>query len=449
MKVTPKSLRSRVASTVGIIATVLGLLGTIAGGFASWQNVRSAATDRAETLAYRVADLGDKMPNKVETLKVPSDEVAMAITADGFAMVADSAVSNRIVKRALKSTVIDSARVEFVSFSVEQIGSTQWTFASLLCSDQEVCGTIVTGASTPNLRTYLLERWPWGLLGSIFVGGISFLTAYWLVGRSLRPIELMRKELSSITTSNLSRRVTLTKSGDEVERVGVTLNETLDRLDHAVQANERFVADAAHELRSPLTGIRLALEIETANKANSLLGDALTEVDRATRLVDDLLILAVRPSSASKRTDVDLDDLIRHEVATFRVRHPNVAITHELQAARVVGEPEALRRVITNLLDNAAFYGTSRVEIALTISSSNVQFVVSDDGGGIAPSDRERVFERFTRLDTSRARATGGSGLGLAIVKEIIDDHRGSIAISDAPQGGAAFTVTLARAFEK
>jgi signal transduction histidine kinase len=305
----------------------------------------------------------------------------------------------------------------------------------------------VTGASTPTLRTYFIARWLFGLLAAVMGGLCSFLAAFWLVGRSLRPIESMRKELASITSSNLDQRITLTRSGDEVERVGITLNETLDRLDHAVKANERFVADAAHELRSPLTGIRLALEIESANKPVSLLNDALVEVDRATRLVDDLLLLANRSSSHGKPTELDLRDVVREEAARFQIRHPKVRIdspSPSTPPATVSVDREAVRRVIANLLDNAAFYGQGHVAVSLEVTASSTQLHVDDDGPGIKPAERERVFERFTRLDSSRARSTGGSGLGLAIAKEIADDHHATITISDSSLGGARFTVLFA-----
>ena len=441
-----RSLRARVASTVGLLAALLALSVAVAAGFASWQQERLRAPDRAESLAFDVADLGNSILDDVEGMYIPKGQLAFVLNPNGNATIADADVNNRVVNRALRSSVLDAARGEFVSFSAEQVDGVGWSFASLLCADQDLCQTIVTGASTPPLRTYLLARWPFGLLAVVVGGLCAFLAAFWLVGRSLRPIESMRKELASITSSNLDQRITLTKSGDEVERVGITLNETLDRLDHAVKANERFVADAAHELRSPLTGIRLALEIESVNKPVSLLNDALVEVDRATRLVDDLLLLANRASSHHKHTELDLRDVVREEVVRFQIRHPKVRIDSppaSTAPATVSVDREAIRRVIANLLDNAAFYGRGHVALSLEVGPSSTQLHVDDDGSGIKPVDRERVFERFTRLDSSRARSTGGSGLGLAIAKEIVDDHHATITISDSSLGGARFTLAF------
>jgi signal transduction histidine kinase len=467
-----RSLRARVASMVGLLAALLALCVAVAAGFASWQRERSSAPDRAESLAFDVADLGNNIFDEVEGMYIPKGQLAFVLNPNGNATIADADVNNRVVNRALRSSVLDAARGEFVSFSAEQVDGISWSFASLLCADQDLCRTIVTGASTPTLRAYFIARWPFGLLAAVVGGLCSFLAAFWLVGRSLRPIELMRKELASITSSNLDQRITLTRSGDEVERVGITLNETLDRLDHAVKANERFVADAAHELRSPLTGIRLALEIESVNKPVSLLNDAIVEVERATRLVDDLLLLANRASSQTKQTDVDFDDVVREELARFSIRHPKVRIDCQSAPVWVSIDREAMRRVVGNLLDNAAFYGRGHVALTLEATPlstdgpqlrsasrpisgfysnrqaglgtpSSTQLHIDDDGPGIKPADRTRVFERFTRLDSSRARSTGGSGLGLAIAKEIADDHHATITISDSSLGGARFTVTL------
>jgi signal transduction histidine kinase len=440
-----RSLRARVSTTVASLAVLLALVVAGAAGLASWQRERSNAPGRAESLAFDVADFGDTILDDVAKMNLVDGLLAYVLNPEGMSINADGAATIREMNRALSSSVIEAARSEFVSFSTEKIEGIEWSFASLQCPDETICQTIVTGASTPPLHTYLLARWPLGLLVVVVGGLLSFLAAFWLVGRSLRPIELMRKELASITASNLDRRVTLTSSGDEVERVGITLNETLDQLDQAVKANERFVADAAHELRSPLTGIRLALEIESANKPVSLLNDALAEVDRASHLVDDLLLLADRAALQKKQQQVDLDDLVREEVARFRVRHPKVNIDHDLQAAQLVVNRESIRRVVANLLDNAAFYGKGQVRVVLEVSGGSTQIHVDDDGPGITPVDRQRVFERFTRLDTSRARSTGGSGLGLAIVKEIADDHKANISISDAVLGGARFTVAFPR----
>jgi signal transduction histidine kinase len=424
---------------------LLALVAAVAGGLASWQRERSNAPDRAESLAFDVADFGDTILADVETMNIADGLLAYVLNPEGMSINADGNASIRVMNRALSSSVIEAARSEFVSFSAEKIEGIEWSFASLQCPDQSICQTIVTGASTPPLRTYLLARWPWGLLAAMIGGLSAFLAAFWLVGRSLRPIEVMRKELASITASNLDQRVTLTTSGDEVERVGITLNQTLDQLDQAVKANERFVADAAHELRSPLTGIRLAIEIESANKPVSLLNDALAEVDRASQLVDDLLLLADRAAVQKKQQLVDLDDLVREEVARFRVRHLNVTIDHDLQAAQLLVNRESIRRVVANLLDNAAFYGRGQVRVALENSEDATQIHVDDDGPGIPPADRQRVFERFTRLDSSRARSTGGSGLGLAIAMEIANDHHAKLFITDATLGGARFTVAFAK----
>jgi signal transduction histidine kinase len=256
----------------------------------------------------------------------------------------------------------------------------------------------------------------------------------------------MREELESITASDLDRRVDTPGTGDELERLGVAMNETIDRLGSAVTANERFVADAAHELRSPITGVRAALEVEAAGSPDGLIADAVTELDRASRLIDDLLLLARRQAGTLDHTDVDLDDVVAASVAAFRTRFERIDIEMHIEPVRVVGDADALRRVVSNLLENACRYGAGRLSVTLVPESDRCVLRVDDDGPGIPGGERSVVFERFARLDASRSRETGGSGLGLAIVDEVVAAHDGTITVAGADLGGARFEVTLPRA---
>ena len=216
-----------------------------------------------------------------------------------------------------------------------------------------------------------------------------------------------------------------------------------------------------------LTGVRLALELESGRGSRPLLADALQEVDRAIHLVDDLLTTAKRPSSGESRTPVRVSELLSEEIGPFRLRFPHVTInvsnnTSNNTSNKMKGETESdslmidregIRRVIRNLLDNTAFYGRGAVQVTMASGSpshppsgpSSFTLAIDDDGPGIAAEDRSRIFDRFTRLDSSRARETGGSGLGLAIAMEIIHDHGGQIHVDDSPLGGARFTVALPR----
>ena len=440
------------ASAVSVFGLLLGVASSVAVGVALWQRDRAAAPDRAASLAFDVVDFGTAQVSK---LTLPPDRLALVIESNNDSTIADVRASDAAINAAVNTAAADEASGDHVSFDRQQIGSKLWSFAALRCSDEEGCSAIVAGVASSSFWEFGLARWYWGAASTLLIALASFVAARWLVGRSLRPIEMMRIELESITATHLDHRVSVTNGRDEVERLGSTVNATLDRLEQAVGANERFVADAAHELRSPLTGVRLALELEGTNASRPLLDDALQEVDRAIDLIDDLLTMAKRPSTRSIRTSVDLNELLAEEIGAFRLRFPNVTVivdanvspqsTTELGPVMVTVDREGVRRVVRNIFDNAAFYGRDRVQTGLATNATTTTISIDDNGPGIAVGDRIRVFDRFTRLDSSRARETGGTGLGLAIAMEIVHDHGGRIDVGEAPLGGARFAVTLPR----
>ncbi|WP_327243964.1 sensor histidine kinase [Streptomyces sp. NBC_01320] len=274
-------------------------------------------------------------------------------------------------------------------------------------------------------------------------------------GRTLRPVETLRRQVIDIGATDLHRRLDLPASQDEVHALAVTLNDMLARLDEASAAQRRFVADAAHELRSPLTAIRAQLEVMAAYPdprrdplaAASLLEDAL----RLNDLVEDLLALARSEDPASQRPDtvVDLDEVVLAEVRRQRRLTSTRIDARRVSAGRVRGDPEALRRVVRNLLDNARRHAVDQVQVALGVRLGLVELTVSDDGSGIPAAYRAHVFERFTRLDEARSREAGGSGLGLAIVGKVVTAHGGAVCAEEDPPpaegglGGARLVVRL------
>ncbi len=253
----------------------------------------------------------------------------------------------------------------------------------------------------------------------------------------------MRRELAATTAIDLSRRVPVSPSGDEIEALGVTLNGTLDRLESAVAANQWFVANAAHELRSPLAGVRAAVEVRVSPDHDDILRDALRELDRANTLVDDLLFLAKGRQPGIVVEEVALDELVLDEIEVLRSRSLRVDVRSHLAAVSLRTNRARMMRLVQNLLENAARYGAGIVEVTLKTSGGEIELWIDDDGAGVPEFDRERVFDRFVRLDESRSRSTGGSGLGLAIVKEIVDDAQGAVTVVDAPLGGARSKVRL------
>jgi signal transduction histidine kinase len=278
---------------------------------------------------------------------------------------------------------------------------------------------------------------------------------WWLVGRTLRPVERIRAEVAGFGPLQLDRRVSNTGTGDEIDRLAVTMNEMLDRLEDATRRQQRFVADASHELRSPLTRIRTELETTSAEPGDgiddTIKSSVLAEVDELATLVDDLLVLARSDAGElpPERRPLDLDDLVFDAVNAARTVAADVTIdVSGVSGAEVLGSPGELRRMVFNLLDNAVRHATSRVAVSLAedaVGSDDALAVltITDDGPGIPPEHATAVFERFTRLDNARTRQTGGTGLGLAIARDIVERHGGTLRLDTAHRPGARFEVRL------
>jgi signal transduction histidine kinase len=290
---------------------------------------------------------------------------------------------------------------------------------------------------------YLLAGIPLLLL---LVGGATWV----LVGRSLRPVERIRSRVRSITAARLDERVPVPRSGDEVARLAETMNEMLDRLDRAHGEQRRFLADASHELRSPLSTVIVGLEVAAADPSGQVWRETHptmhAEAERMSELVHDLLLLAEADDTGLRldRVDVDLDDLVDAEARRLRALR-RVRVAAPIAPARVRGDARKLGQLIRNLADNAVREAREQVRLVLTLDDDEALLVIEDDGDGIPPQDRERVFDRFVRLDPARERGQGGTGLGLAIVAEVVRAHGGTVRVVESPLGGARFEVRLPR----
>ncbi len=286
------------------------------------------------------------------------------------------------------------------------------------------------------------------LLGGIpllllVVGSVSMR----VVGRSLAPVEAMRDEVERISSRDLHRRVPQPEGGDEISRLAATMNGMLARLERSQARQRRFVSDASHELRSPVATIRQHAEVALAHpevsKLEELADIVLHENARLQSLVEDLLLLSHADEGTLQLREqaVDVDDLVFEEAQRLRATTQLRVRTSRVSAGRVSGDREQLNRLIRNLSDNAARHARGIVEFSLRDGDGSVLLTVDDDGRGVAPSERERVFERFVRLEEGRDRDSGGTGLGLAIVAEIASAHRAGVAVADSPMGGARFEV--------
>jgi len=287
------------------------------------------------------------------------------------------------------------------------------------------------------------------LIGLPILLVVAALTTWLVVGRALAPVESIRREVDAISSADLDRRVPMPPGNDEIARLAATMNDMLGRLERGQARQRRFVADASHELRSPVASIRQHAEVAQAHPDRTTV-DALAETVaaenlRVERLVDDLLLLtrADEHTLQFQRRPVDLDDLVFEEAHRLRDATPLRVDTTQVSAGRVTGDRAALWRAVRNLGDNAIRHAKSQVAFTLAEQNGAVVLDVDDDGAGIPPADRQRVFERFVRLDDARARDAGGSGLGLAIVAEVVGAHRGTISIGDSRLGGARVEVRL------
>jgi len=275
------------------------------------------------------------------------------------------------------------------------------------------------------------------------------LVAWWVGGRALRPVDVMNARVGQITSSTLDQRVPLPPAEDELRALAQTMNHMLAGLEASQDSPRRFVSDASHELRSPMASLSGALEIAVAEDRietwRELAPLMQSEAQRLNTLVRDLLEPSRTDHSGSRLSlaDTDADDLAAGEARRLRTT-PDLEVSTSITAARVQADAAQLGQVLRNLCDNAARHARHRVHVAVRPTDDGGAVVrVEDDGNGIAPEHRERVFERFVRLEESRTRDEGGSGLGLAITQQVVRAHGGRISVEDSELGGAAFVVVL------
>ncbi|MEU0999690.1 sensor histidine kinase [Streptomyces tibetensis] len=277
------------------------------------------------------------------------------------------------------------------------------------------------------------------LIGFPLLLGVVAAVTWLVTRRALRPVEGIRREMDAITHSeDLARRVPEPDTHDEIARLASTTNETLAALETSVERQRRFVADASHELRSPIASLRTQLEVAAAHPELLDLDGAVEDTVRLQRLAADLLLLArldagERPSDAK----VDLAGLAREQA------EGRTGVTVDAEPVEVAGSRGQLGRVLANLLDNAQRHARSAVTVSVRREGDRAVVGVADDGDGVPEDDRERIFERFVRLDAARSRDDGGAGLGLAIARDVAVRHGGTLTAGRGPAGGALFELRL------
>jgi signal transduction histidine kinase len=426
------------------VATVVVALALVVGASALIVALRHTLIDEvAEAARDQALDVAGQLESgRRPTLEVPGDDeqLIQVMTPAGAVVASSSNIAGRPAVVRLEPgettqilTPIDDD--EFVAVA-EQAQTPNGPVIVV------VARALVDVLDTTTVVTQLL------IIGLPALLVVVALTTWFAVGRALAPVDAIRREVDEISAAQLHRRVPQPKGDDEIGRLAATMNRMLTRLEDARNSQRRFVSDASHELRSPITTIRQHAEVALAHpdqtNARELAEVVHAEQQRMQRLVEDLLLLARADENVPlDHAPVDLDDMAFEEGHRLRSTTSARVDTSAVAAARVDGDASALRRVLRNLGDNAARHAASRIDIALAAHGDTVVLTVDDDGPGIPDSERDRVLQRFVRLDEARSRDDGGSGLGLSIVDEVVRAHGGSITIAKSPLGGARVEVTL------
>ncbi len=428
--------RRRASIRVRILAAALAVV-TLALGLGAvtfvWTLERMLQASAAQQLADELAALAEGIDQgtiQTAALVERDDDILVALRSEAGVVVNADPAAQVPVPAGPEPTVATVAGDRYI-----------------VASADVDAGTIVVARSTEAIddavrsaTTLLAIAVP---LVVILVG-----TVVWIVvDRALAPVERIRSEVDAIDASALDRRVQTTSRGDELDRLAGTMNRMLARVEAGARSRRRFVSDASHELRSPLATMRQFAELSRAHPdavAPGELADVVVdEGERMHAIVEGLLLLArLDEHEAGQRRSVDLDDIAHAELSRVRALGRSVDGS-AVRVAPVVGDERLLGRACRNLVDNALRHASGRIAVGSVVRGGRAMLWVDDDGAGVPVEQRERVFERFVRLDEGRARDDGGSGLGLAIVREVAKAHGGDAWVTSAPIGGARFVLEL------
>lgn len=442
MKLLPRSIRARISLVAAAGATAAAILGTFA--FA----------------AIAVGELADRI----------RDDVALAVDQVAVALIRGTPVEDVPLPPRADGTqirIVDPATAEVLAASPAVVvfermeGEGQRSVELGLRAGPEVFPATsplraTVAVTTPGGRDLQVEgardeaslgATRGAILQAAVVAGpigvaVTAALAWVLAGRALHPVQAMTRQAATIDDGRRAERIPVPDSDDEVAELATVLNGMLERFERARAREEALVSDVAHELRTPLAALRARIEARLTDGPDPSLAAALEQVERLAALVQGLLDVARLqggPAPIREQRPVDLRELVDAAVADVTGAAVHVAG----RAPPVPGDPTLLVRVVGNLVDNAVRHGAGRVDVRLDAVDGDARLIVDDDGPGIPAGQRERVFDRFVRLDASRDHRTGGTGLGLAIVRAAVEAHGGAVGVDDAPLGGARLVVRL------
>ncbi|MGH3956518.1 MAG: sensor histidine kinase [Mycobacterium sp.] len=436
--------RSALVAAVVVLASlvIVGAASVVLLNQSMCADVDAAARARATAVAER---LREEPPDELESVLLATDQRIVSV------QVVDR--SGQVVRRSQSASERPLIPLQESTFADSRVGVPSTSDDDIRVASETVSGgkgqyTVLVGGGIEPIESMVSTVATMLAVTAPVVAVVAAVATYLLVRRSLRSVDAIRSRVTQISASDLGERVPVPNRADEISALAVTMNEMLTRIEAGHSAQRRFVGDASHELRSPLATVISALEIAESHPEmldKTLLQTALLpEAHRMQSLVEDLLLLARADEHGlpMRRTEIDLDDLAGAEVARLK-RETSLKISAQLAAVKVSGDALGVARVLRNLADNAARHAGAEVSIVVRAQGDSAYLHVCDDGPGIPAAERDRVFERFVRLDTDRSRHGGGSGLGLAIVAEIVAAHEGTVGIGDHAGGGTVMTVQL------
>ncbi|MFE6388894.1 sensor histidine kinase [Nocardiopsis dassonvillei] len=456
-RIRPRSIRARVTfGAVAALAVVTGL-----GLALTIFLVREAIVEQVRDLAAEEArDVADHIAVQRYPELIPDGESVLRIQVvardSGAVLASSDAMEGQPQLTAERPTASDPRVDTTVCGPVAGVDPRTCLLVSGYAVDDTAYGDVVVLAAvgTPQIvATHVLED-ALVVMSCVLLATTGFVIWHG-VGRALRPVEEIRAQLDTLSVSDLHRRLPVPDSDDEIAHLARTANHSLERMEEGMARQRRFVSDASHELRNPIAGMRTKLEVELsdpdpdARARERLLTGLLSDTERLENIVADLLELArLDAGTAPVQERLDLSALVAEEFP-FERRIPELRL-HSSGPVHVVANRLRLVRVLTNLIANADRHAVSRVDVIVGREDGFAVVEVHDDGSGIPPGERERIFERFARLSESRERDPGGSGLGLAISREIARAHGGSLLAGHSELlGGAAFVLRLPEASEQ
>lgn len=441
-----RTIRTRVLGVVlaAFVLVVLAGIGVLAGVVVHVLRAQAIASTTA-TAGWVAEELADASPARVVAAHRPGPEHVVQILGHDGRVLAGSPAG--LAPLTTRTGRVDHPAVTTVGAIP---GFDSDGFVVVVTGARDAAGdrlTVVAAApSSLEEGTKLALTAVLVLTGAALVLAVGLGVRY-AVGAALRPVDAMGAEVRAITDIGSSGSVAVPEGDDELSRLAATLNDLLDRLRAADTGRRAFVSDAGHELRSPLAAARLSLErladpgLDDVSRARSA-ERARTAVDRLGVVVDDLLVLSrIDERRTPRLTAIDLDDLVLR--AARAVPPGSLPVALDLAPVQVRGDAALLDKVVRNLLDNAQRHARGQVRVRVRHTDEGAWLAVDNDGAPVPVAERERVFERFVRLDEARDRDRGGSGLGLSIVAAAVARHGGSVRAEEADDGWCRFVVTL------